>query len=150
MTHDDVIKWKHFPRYWPSVRGIHRSPVKSPHKGQWRGSLMFSLISVWINGCVSNREACNLRRYRAHYDVIVMSYYHTSSVTLQTPVSMSFSFLSYRDEYLPEQIAIDDQTIIVARIRLVARCMSCHKLTNYTTLWIFFDEKKGSTRGPYS
>ena len=24
-THDDVIKWKHFPRYWPFVRGIHRS-----------------------------------------------------------------------------------------------------------------------------
>ena len=32
--HDDVIKWKHFPRYWPFVRGIHRSPVNSPHKGQ--------------------------------------------------------------------------------------------------------------------
>ena len=32
-THDDVIKWKHFPRYWPFVRGIHRSPVNSPHKG---------------------------------------------------------------------------------------------------------------------
>ena len=41
--HDDVIKWKHFPRYWPLVRGIHRSPVNSPHKGQWRGALMFSL-----------------------------------------------------------------------------------------------------------
>ena len=24
-THDDVIKWKHFPRNWPFVRGIHRS-----------------------------------------------------------------------------------------------------------------------------
>ena len=46
--HDDVIKWKHFPRYWPIVRGIHRSPLKSPHKGQWRGALMFSLIYVWI------------------------------------------------------------------------------------------------------
>ena len=31
--HDDVIKWKYFPRYWPSVRGIHRSPVNAPHKG---------------------------------------------------------------------------------------------------------------------
>ena len=27
--HDDVIKWKHFPRYWSFVRGIHRSPVRS-------------------------------------------------------------------------------------------------------------------------
>ena len=31
--HDDVTKWKHFPRYWPFVRGIHRSPVNCPHKG---------------------------------------------------------------------------------------------------------------------
>ena len=32
MVYDDAIKWKHFPRYWPFVRGIHRSPVNSPHK----------------------------------------------------------------------------------------------------------------------
>ena len=50
--HDDVIKWKHLSRYWPFVRGIHQSPVYSPHKGQWRGALMFSLICVWINGSV--------------------------------------------------------------------------------------------------
>ena len=56
IHHDDVIKWKHFPRYWPFVRGIHRSPVNSPHKGQWRGALMFSLICVWINGWENNRE----------------------------------------------------------------------------------------------
>ena len=35
-NHDDVIKWKHFRRYWPFVWAIHRSPVNSPHKGQWR------------------------------------------------------------------------------------------------------------------
>ena len=39
--HDSVIKRKHFARYWPSVQGIHLSPVNSPHKGQWRGALMF-------------------------------------------------------------------------------------------------------------
>ena len=71
--HDDVIKWKHFPRYWPFVRGIHRSPVNSPHKGQWRGALMFTLICARINGWVNNGEAGDLRRNRAHYDVIVMS-----------------------------------------------------------------------------
>ena len=72
FDHDDVIKWKHFPRNWPFVRRIHRSPVNSPHKGQWRGALMFTLICVWINGWVNNREAGDLRRYRGHYDVIVM------------------------------------------------------------------------------
>ena len=30
QEHDDVIKWKHFPRYWTFVRGIHWSPVKPP------------------------------------------------------------------------------------------------------------------------
>ena len=74
LSHDDVIKWNHFPRYWPFVRGIHRSPVNSPHKGQWRGALMFSLICPiqWINGWLNNREAGDLRSYRAHFDVTVM------------------------------------------------------------------------------
>ena len=45
-----IIKLKHFPRYWPFVRGLHRWPVISPHKGQWRGALMFSLSRAWING----------------------------------------------------------------------------------------------------
>ena len=77
IWHDDVIKWKHFPRYWPFVRGIHRSPVNSPHKGQWHGALMFTLICARINGWVNNREAGDLRRYRAHYDVIVMDHLRT-------------------------------------------------------------------------
>ena len=67
LIHDDVIEWKYFPRYWPFVRGIHRSPVNSPHKGQWRGALVFSLICVWINGWVNNHEAGDLRRYRAQW-----------------------------------------------------------------------------------
>ena len=54
------------------LRGIHRSPVNSPHKGQWHGALMFSLICTRINCWVNIREAGDLRRYRAHYDVIVM------------------------------------------------------------------------------
>ena len=49
-------------------------PVNSPHKGQWRGALMFSLICVWINGWVNNRKAGDLRCYRSHYDVIVISH----------------------------------------------------------------------------
>ena len=73
LNHDDVIKRKHFSRYWPFVRGIHRSPVNSPHKGQCRRTLMFPLICAWINGGVNNREAGDLRHHRAHYDVIVMA-----------------------------------------------------------------------------
>ena len=76
--HDDVIKWNHFPRNWPFVRGIHRSPVDSPHKGQWHGALMFSLICAWIDGWANNRDAGDLRRHRAHYDVTVISWRHES------------------------------------------------------------------------
>ena len=81
LSRDDVIKWKHFPRCWPFVRGIHRSPLNSLHKGQWRGALTFSLICVWINGWVNNREAGDLRCHRAHYDVTVMKLYIHDDIT---------------------------------------------------------------------
>ena len=66
--HDDVIKWKHIPRYWPFVRGIHRSPVTSDAE-LW----YFNWSATWINGWVNSREACDLRRHRAHYDATVMT-----------------------------------------------------------------------------
>ena len=37
-------KWKYIPRYWPFVRGFHRWPLNSPHKGQWRGALR---LVIW-------------------------------------------------------------------------------------------------------
>ena len=72
LCHDDVIKWKHFPRYWPFVLGIHRSPLNSPHKDQWSGALMLPVICARIDVWPNNREAGELRRNRAHYDVTVM------------------------------------------------------------------------------
>ena len=97
--HDDVIKWKHFPRNWPFVRGIHRSPVNSTHKGQWRGALMFSLICSPINGWVNNGEAGDLRRYRFHCDVIVMMIGVYPATSTRTPryiiVSSPYKSLSY-------------------------------------------------------
>ena len=57
--------------------GEFTGPGEFPaHKGQWRGALMFSLICVWINGWVNNREAGDLRHYRANYDVTVMQALH--------------------------------------------------------------------------
>ena len=55
------------------VREIHRSPGNSPHKGQWRGVLMFSLICAPTDDLGNNQDAGDLRRHRAHYDVNVMS-----------------------------------------------------------------------------
>ena len=91
--------WRHqmemFPCYWPFVRGIHRSPVNSPHKGQWRGALMFTLIYARINGWVNKREAGDLGRNRAHCDVIVML--HSSFMYNEVDVGVICSTLySYR------------------------------------------------------
>ena len=86
--HDDVIKWKHFPCYWPFVRGIHLSPVNSPRKGQWRGALMFSLICVWINDWVNNHEVGDLRHYPARYDVIVMYWKNVPQCSLSMQLSI--------------------------------------------------------------
>ena len=55
------------------VRGINRPHMNSPHKGQWRGALMFSLIYAWKkNGWINNREAGDLSHHRAHYDATVI------------------------------------------------------------------------------
>ena len=94
--HDDVIKWKHFPRCWLFVRGIHRSPVNFPYKGQWRAALMFSLVCASMNNWINNREAGDLRRNRAQYDVTPMtllvipikkSKYHRNRFHVMTPLS---------------------------------------------------------------
>ena len=74
VSHDGVIIWKHFPRYWPFVRGIHRSRRISRTKTSNTELWCFALICVWINGWVNNREAGDMRHYHAHYDVTVMSH----------------------------------------------------------------------------
>ena len=94
--HDDVIKWKFFPCYWPFVLGMHRSSVNSPRKGQWRGAFVFSLICAWINGWVNNREAGDLRRHHAHYDVNVMMPCNEYSVhNCQPQRFVQFKFILY-------------------------------------------------------
>ena len=74
--------WRHqretFSALLALCAGNSPGPVNSPHKGQWRGALMFSLTCVWINGWVNNREAGDLRRHRGHYDVNVMIPLHDS------------------------------------------------------------------------
>ena len=86
-NHVDVIKWKHFPRYWSFVLGIHRSPVNSPHKGQWRGALTFSLICNRINGWANNGEVGDLRRHRVYYDVTVMITWYSGNELVKLTAS---------------------------------------------------------------
>ena len=99
-----------FPRYWPFVRGIRRSPVNSPQKSQWRGVLMFSLTCALTNGWVNNR---------AHYDVTIMSFW---SAPMATPQRTYFTGLK-RPKYISglmidfhrpgtEQIALNSLIIL--------------------------------------
>ena len=64
LKHDDIIKWKYCPRYWPFMRGIHRSRVNSPQKRpvtrsfdvffdlrpkqQWWGDLLLNVIRKMV------------------------------------------------------------------------------------------------------
>ena len=96
--HDDVIKGNFFSRCWLFVRGVHRSPVNSPHKYQWRGALMLSLICAYS---VNNRGAGDLRRHRAHYDVTIVK---IASI-------LSILIFVYCSDYLFRLIVIGDSGV---------------------------------------
>ena len=106
--HDDVINGSIFRVTDPLCGEFtgHRWPVNSPHKGQQRGALMFSFICAWINGWVNNREAGDLRRHRAHYDVTVMMTYcicRERSVAIMA-FFMVIITLAYSSELMLEKI----------------------------------------------
>ena len=54
---------------------VGNSPVHDefPLQRPVTGSFDVFLSAPWINDWANNREACDLRRHRAHYDVIVMT-----------------------------------------------------------------------------
>ena len=76
LVHGDVIKWKHFPRYWP-LCGEFTGHQWNPRTGANVAELWcFLWFEPWINGLVSNDETGDLRRHRAHYDATVMVFWH--------------------------------------------------------------------------
>ena len=69
-TDNEVTWWRHQMETFSALLAICAG--NSPHKGQWRRALMFSLICARRNSWVNNGEAGDLRRHLAHYDVTVM------------------------------------------------------------------------------
>ena len=114
----------HSLRYWPFVQGIHRWLVNSLHKGQWCGALIFPLICTRINGPVNNREAGDLRRHQAHYDVTVMTMLGHSSDTGQfsyacrtgTWIGNSWAFFSFIDVHLISSNKINGPSTTIFQI----------------------------------
>ena len=98
--------WRHqmetFSALLAICAGESPIPVNSPHKGQWRGALMFSLICACIGSWVNNRKAGDLKRHRAHYDVSVMSYcFCTVWIGKFTPLHMTINiFVSEQNVYI--------------------------------------------------
>ena len=138
------MKWKHLPRYWPFVWKIHRS------------ALIFSLICVWINDWVNNREAGDLRRHRAHYDAIVLTsrhncllkishekasvVFHNSDVIMRAMASQITSVSSACSTVCP---STDQSSASLAFVRgmtaIYRECAGTGKNVDY--LWHFSVEK---------
>ena len=135
--------------YWPFVRRIHWSPVNSPHKGQWRGTLMFSLICTSINSWVNNREAGDLRRsfwrqrngVRTRPDVRYQSTVpHNGAGSSAGPVLLTNCCLSARGQWvkMADEILRNIAAIlmfnIICNITLYPGCIkysvSRHKVNN--------------------
>ena len=70
-------------------------PVNSPHKGQWRGALMPSLICACINSCVNNRKAGDLRGHRTHCFVNVMDLVKLSYIRYPSTSFHAYVILPY-------------------------------------------------------
>ena len=108
--------WRHQMETFSALLALcaGNSPVtvNSPHKGQWRGALTFRRSAPWMNGWVNNREAGDLRRHRAHFDIIVM--YHLTSVLFQASVCGGTSSASKSD--LHAQLNLRDNLLIIATI----------------------------------
>ena len=125
--------WRHqieqFSALLALCAGNSPVPVNSPHKGQWRGALMFSFICAWINDWVNNREAGDLRRHRGHYDVNVMRWtplannwpmtvkafpypdvtmYRWKAVRICLPTSIYTAFAIYFNAIIPAHGTLDE------------------------------------------
>ena len=108
--HDDAIKWKHFPCHWTIVRGIHQSPVNSPQKVQWYAASMFSWVCAWTNGWLINRDAGDLNRHHAHYDVTIIQWWCMSIGTTNNKITTLWTIFIILRLYWSGEIKWHTQT----------------------------------------
>ena len=118
--------WRHqmetFSALLALCAGNSPVPVNSPHKGQWRGSLKFSLIYAWINDWINNREAGDLRRHCGHYDVIVMFQGKLCDIC-QQPVRVTCSTKLMKELCTPVKVILSCHSIHADTVTL-PKCMT--------------------------
>ena len=76
--------WRHQMETFSALLAIcaGNSPVTGEIPTQRPVTRRFDIFLTWINSWVNNREAGNLRRHRAHYDVTVMKLLTQSAPTV--------------------------------------------------------------------
>ena len=130
---DDVIKWKHSPRYWPFVRWIHRLRWIPLTKASDTELWCFLWSASWINGWVNSREAGDLRRHGTHYEVIVMNLlfvniyvqcysYKSNCLSKAKHILPTYEFLRIVLEKLHSQLKRSDQSS--REIHVVKKCFT--------------------------
>ena len=115
--------------------GIHRWPVDSPHKGQWRRALMFSLICAWTNGWANTRDAGDLRRHRPHYYVTAMSVGNLALLVI--PLTNAFG--EYRWFSLWTFMLlwnVDHNWFIPSMARLWRQLTTANNVTHTSAVWL--------------
>ena len=122
--------------YWPFVRGIHRSPVNSPYKGQWHGALMFSLIFLFETPSRSRWRHCNGDLYD---DVIIWKrFLHYCPSVLETTSSRWIPLKSSTNANLWCFLVISLKQAVEQTIELVvlwdanAKCFCMNIIFRYT------------------
>ena len=125
-----------FPRYWTFAWGIHRSPVNSPHKGQWRRALMLSLICACANRWVNHRDPSDLRRHQAHFDVTVS----LTNMLIFMQHAWLVVIYSYQTpcDYIPRQYDISHPYyLLMAQINLIRQKYKCHDFSKPHAVHIY-------------
>ena len=72
--------WRHKMESFSTLLALS---VNSPHKGQWRRTLMFPLICAWTNGWVNTRDADDSRSHRVRYDPTVMKWHQGAADSIR-------------------------------------------------------------------
>ena len=132
--------WRHQMETFSALLALcaGNPPANPPHKGQWRGALVNSLICAWTNDWVNNRDAGDLRRNRAHYDITVM---HCSGLNIY--------LLHWRlctENHFTESLSAQNRNLVVKGyfkwITMIRRkCAACAKLWPDWIIWIYIRAK---------
>ena len=73
---------------------------------RWNPALMFSLICAWIHSWINNREAGDVRRHRAHYDITLMALL-TSNDYILPPIGRPMWYIVYRSASFGRRLSTD-------------------------------------------